>query len=254
MLTAPRKGVLMVTLAPEVVPPGFIAQLVAAGVRVSLGHSAATFEEAQEAIGSGARQATHLFNRMRPMTHRDPGLVGAALASEDLAVEIICDGHHVHPAVMRFAIAAKGPSRTLAITDGLSRWDGRTEQVPCEGHAILFARSIAAVLPPDLDPALAGKTVTGRRLNVNNALQSAAPAGLKVTAATPSGTTSVSSVRLTFNKAVDPLSFTPADVTSRSGSSASASLSLLTRLSRLSRAIPRSNASAPHDRSCAVTA
>ena len=78
----------------------------------------ATFEEAQEAIGAGARQATHLFNRMRPMTHRDPGLVGAVLASDEVAAELICDGHHVHPAVMRLAIAAKGPSRTMAITDG----------------------------------------------------------------------------------------------------------------------------------------
>jgi N-acetylglucosamine-6-phosphate deacetylase len=114
-----RADIATVTLDPEI--PGGLEltrALVANGVRVSLGHSGATFEEAQEAIGSGARQATHLFNRMRPMTHRDPGLIGAALASEDLAVEIICDGHHVHPAVMRFAIAAKSPSRVLAITDG----------------------------------------------------------------------------------------------------------------------------------------
>jgi N-acetylglucosamine-6-phosphate deacetylase len=113
-----RADVGIVTLAPEI--PGGLEltrALVAGGVRVSLGHSGATFEEAQEAIGAGARQATHLFNRMRPLAHRDPGLVGAALASEDLAVEIICDGHHVHPAVMRLAVAAKGPSRTLAITD-----------------------------------------------------------------------------------------------------------------------------------------
>ena len=113
-----RADVGIVTLAPEI--PGGLEltrALVAGGVRVSLGHSGATFEEAQEAIGAGARQATHLFNRMRPLAHRDPGLVGAALASEDLAVEIICDGLHVHPAVMRLAVAAKGPSRTLAITD-----------------------------------------------------------------------------------------------------------------------------------------
>jgi N-acetylglucosamine-6-phosphate deacetylase len=113
-----RADVGIVTLAPEI--PGGLEltrALVAGGLRVSLGHSGATFEEAQEAIGAGARQATHLFNRMRPLAHRDPGLVGAALASEDLAVEIICDGHHVHPAVMRLAVAAKGPSRTLAITD-----------------------------------------------------------------------------------------------------------------------------------------
>jgi N-acetylglucosamine-6-phosphate deacetylase len=113
-----RADVGIVTLAPEI--PGGLEltrALVAGGLRVSLGHSGATFEEAQAAIGAGARQATHLFNRMRPLAHRDPGLVGAALASEDLAVEIICDGLHVHPAVMRLAVAAKGPSRTLAITD-----------------------------------------------------------------------------------------------------------------------------------------
>jgi N-acetylglucosamine-6-phosphate deacetylase len=114
-----RADLAIVTLAPELAGGLDLTRtLVASGLRVSLGHSAATFEEAQEAIGAGARQATHLFNRMRPMSHRDPGLVGAALANEDLAVELICDGHHVHPAVMRLAIAAKGPSRTIAITDG----------------------------------------------------------------------------------------------------------------------------------------
>jgi N-acetylglucosamine-6-phosphate deacetylase len=113
-----RADVGIVTLAPEISGGLELTRaLVAGGVRVSLGHSGATFEEAQEAIGAGARQVTHLFNRMRPLAHRDPGLVGAALASDDLAVEIICDGHHVHPAVMRLAVAAKGPSRTLAITD-----------------------------------------------------------------------------------------------------------------------------------------
>jgi N-acetylglucosamine-6-phosphate deacetylase len=87
-------------------------------VRVSLGHSGATYEETQAAIAAGARHATHLFNRMRPMTHRDPGLTGAILASDEIAAELICDGHHVHPAVMNVAIAAKGPSRVMAITDG----------------------------------------------------------------------------------------------------------------------------------------
>ncbi len=114
-----RADIAIVTLAPELAGGLDLTRtLVASGLRVSLGHSAATFEEAQEAIGAGARQATHLFNRMRPMSHRDPGLVGAALASDEVAVELICDGHHVHPAVMRLAIAAKGPSRTIAITDG----------------------------------------------------------------------------------------------------------------------------------------
>jgi N-acetylglucosamine-6-phosphate deacetylase len=113
----PDVGIL--TLAPELDGGlGLIGDLVAAGVRVSLGHSDATFEVAQAAIAAGASQATHLFNRTRPMAPRDPGLTGAVLASEDVAAELICDGHHVHPAVMRVAIASKGPSRMMAITDG----------------------------------------------------------------------------------------------------------------------------------------
>jgi N-acetylglucosamine-6-phosphate deacetylase len=85
---------------------------------VSVGHSGATFDEGQAAIQAGARHATHLFNRMSAMTHREPGLAGAVLASEEVAAELICDGHHVHPAVIRTAIAAKGLSRVMAITDG----------------------------------------------------------------------------------------------------------------------------------------
>lgn len=111
----------ILTLAPEM-PGGMdlVRDAVAAGIRVSLGHSGATFDQGLEAIDAGARHATHLFNRMSPMSHRDPGLVGAVLSSEDIAAEIICDGFHVHPAVIRVAIAAKGHSRMMAITDGTS--------------------------------------------------------------------------------------------------------------------------------------
>jgi N-acetylglucosamine-6-phosphate deacetylase len=114
---SPDVGIL--TMAPEM-PGGMdlLRAAVKAGLRVSLGHSGATFDQAREAIAAGARHATHLFNRMSPMSHRDPGLVGAVLASEDVAAEIIGDGHHVHPAVARVAIAAKGPGRVMAITDG----------------------------------------------------------------------------------------------------------------------------------------
>jgi len=114
-----RADIGVFTLAPEIEGGLALARaLVAAGTRVSLGHSGASFEQAQEAIAAGARHATHLFNRMAGMTHRDPGLVGAVLASEDIAAELVCDGHHVHPAVMRVAIAAKRPPRVMAITDG----------------------------------------------------------------------------------------------------------------------------------------
>jgi N-acetylglucosamine-6-phosphate deacetylase len=111
----------ILTLAPEM-PGGMdlIRDAVAAGIRVSLGHSGATFDQGMEAIRAGAKHATHLFNRMSSMSHRDPGLVGAILASEDIAAEIIGDAFHVHPAAVKVAIAAKGHSRMMAITDGTS--------------------------------------------------------------------------------------------------------------------------------------
>jgi N-acetylglucosamine-6-phosphate deacetylase len=114
-----RPEIGIVTLAPEIDGGlDLVRALVAAGTRVSLGHSGATFEQAREAIAAGASHATHLFNRMSPMTHRAPGLVGAVLSAEELAAEIICDGHHVHPAAIRVAVNAKGTSRMMAITDG----------------------------------------------------------------------------------------------------------------------------------------
>jgi N-acetylglucosamine-6-phosphate deacetylase len=114
-----RPDVGIITMAPELEHGlALLRAFVAGGVRVSLGHSGATFEEAEAAIAAGARHATHLFNRMRPMTHRDPGLAGAILASDDVAAELVCDGQHVHPAVMSVAIAAKSPARVMAITDG----------------------------------------------------------------------------------------------------------------------------------------
>jgi N-acetylglucosamine-6-phosphate deacetylase len=113
-----RPDVGIVTLAPELDGGlDLIRRLVAAGHRVSLGHSGATFDEARAGIDAGARHATHLFNRMPPLAHRAPGLAGAVLDADEIAAELICDGVHVHPAAMRFAIAAKGAPRVMAITD-----------------------------------------------------------------------------------------------------------------------------------------
>lgn len=119
VIEANREEVGILTVAVEL-PRGLeLAQaLVAAGHRVSLGHSGATFEQALAGVEAGARHATHLFNRMSPMSHRAPGLVGAVLHSPEIAAEIVCDGHHVHPAVLATAIRAKGTSRIMAITDG----------------------------------------------------------------------------------------------------------------------------------------
>jgi N-acetylglucosamine-6-phosphate deacetylase len=119
VIAGARPDVGIVTLAPEL--PGaieLVRTLVSAGHRVSLGHSGASLDEAMAAIDAGARHATHLFNRMAPITHRAPGLAGAVLARDEVAAELICDGYHVHPAMGRIAIASKGVGRVMAITDG----------------------------------------------------------------------------------------------------------------------------------------
>lgn len=114
-----RAQVGIVTIAPEL-PGGLdlVRRLTAAGHRVSIGHTAATYEQALEAIDAGVCHATHLFNRMTPMTHRAPGVPGAVLTSERVAAELVCDGHHVHPSLLRVAINAKGTDGVMAITDG----------------------------------------------------------------------------------------------------------------------------------------
>jgi N-acetylglucosamine-6-phosphate deacetylase len=114
---APDVGI--VTMAPELDGGlDLVRWLSARGHVVSLGHSRATYDQALEAIALGASQATHLFNRMPPFEHRAPGLVGAILETQEVAAELICDGVHLHPAVVRTAVAAKRPSRVMAITDG----------------------------------------------------------------------------------------------------------------------------------------
>lgn len=114
---APDIGI--VTVAPEIDGGlDLITWLASRDFRVSLGHSGAAYDEALAAIAAGARHATHLFNRMPPLDHRRPGLVGAILQTEEVAAEIICDGVHVHPALVRTAVLAKRPSRMMAITDG----------------------------------------------------------------------------------------------------------------------------------------
>ena len=118
-IAAARPDVGIVTLAPELDGAiELIGDLVAHGHHVSLGHSGATYEQAQAGIRAGARQATHLFNRMPPLGHRVPGLAGAVLEADEMFAELVCDGVHVHPAMMRVALAAKRPERIMAITDG----------------------------------------------------------------------------------------------------------------------------------------
>lgn len=148
----------IVTVAPELDGAfDLIKWLVARGHHVSLGHSGADYETSLAAIAAGARQATHLFNRMPPLGHRAPGLAGAVLQTDEVAAELICDGHHVHPALMRTAIAAKRPARMMAITDGTA-----LSGLPAGSRATLGGRPIRAGLhTAELDDGtLAGSTLT----------------------------------------------------------------------------------------------
>jgi N-acetylglucosamine-6-phosphate deacetylase len=153
-----RTSVGIVTLAPEL-PGGLdlVRSLVAAGHIVSLGHSGATFETAIEAIEAGATHATHLFNRMTPIAHRAPGLVGAVLARHEVSAELICDGYHVHPAMCAVAIAAKGPSRVMAISDGTAGSGMSVGSISRLGGQSIHVRDMAAFLD---DGTLAGSTLT----------------------------------------------------------------------------------------------
>ena len=148
----------IVTLAPELDGGlDLVASLASRGHRVSLGHSAATYDEALAAIAAGARQATHLFNRMPPLHHRAPGLAGAVLQAEEVAAEIICDGFHVHPALVRTAVAAKGPSGVLAITDASAAAGLPVGSRARLGGQEIVAGESAAYLP---DGTVAGSTLT----------------------------------------------------------------------------------------------
>jgi len=157
-IAASRPDVGIVTVAPEV-PGGLdlVASLVASGHRVSLGHSGADYDTAIAAIDAGARHATHLFNRMTPIAHRAPGLAGAVLSREDVAAELICDGYHVHPAMCRLAIAAKGASGVMAITDGTGASGLPIGSSARLGGQRIEARSEAAFLE---DGTLAGSILT----------------------------------------------------------------------------------------------
>jgi N-acetylglucosamine-6-phosphate deacetylase len=112
--------VAQVTLAPEL--PGALALvdlLVARGIAVACGHSDATAAEAYAAFDRGARHVTHLFNAMRPFTHRDPGIAGAALTRDDVFVELILDGHHLSEEAVRIALRS-APARIALVTDALA--------------------------------------------------------------------------------------------------------------------------------------
>ena len=133
-ITARRAGVTLVTLAPEQVPEGFVAQLARAGIRVSLGHSMATYAQTKAALAQGLTGFTHLFNAMRQPESREPGPVVAALEAPGAWYGMIVDGHHVDPALLRLAL--RGASRPMLVTDAMPTVGGNRTTFLLHGQEI----------------------------------------------------------------------------------------------------------------------
>jgi N-acetylglucosamine-6-phosphate deacetylase len=163
VLARGRGALRMVTLAPEVDgAAALLADLAREGILAALGHSRARASEVGTAVEGGARHVTHLFNAMAPLHQREPGLVGSALADERLTCDLICDGAHVHPQVVRFAARALG-ERLVLITDRVEL--GAAGALPASyGSGTLHDDGIALRLP---DGRLAGSRVTLDRALAN---------------------------------------------------------------------------------------
>ena len=132
-------GQSMVTLAPECVPAGFVRTVAASGVRVSIGHSEASAAAVMQAAADGATGITHLFNAMPPLSAREPGIVGAALADNRLTAGLIVDGIHVDPIAVRAAFAAKGCERIVFVTDAMPTVGASKDRFELVGRTITLA-------------------------------------------------------------------------------------------------------------------
>ncbi|MGO4546224.1 N-acetylglucosamine-6-phosphate deacetylase [Paenibacillus sp. 2TAB23] len=162
----------MVTLAPEL--PGameMIDYLVGKGIVVAVAHSDATYEEAKQAFASGASHITHCFNGMRPIHHRDPGLIVAAFEEEKVSLQAIVDGVHLHPAIIRLMHRLKGADGVVLITDALQAMGMGDGQYHFGGNHTEVVDGVARLQ----DGTLASSTVT-----MNLALRNTIELGISV--------------------------------------------------------------------------
>ena len=119
LIASGKSGRVVLTIAPEEVPPDIVRELSNRGVVVAGGHTAATYEQTRASLAAGLRGFTHLFNAMSPLQSREPGVVGAALEDNESWCGIIVDGHHVHPAALRVALRAKARGKIFLVTDAM---------------------------------------------------------------------------------------------------------------------------------------
>ncbi len=155
-LIARKKAAMLVTLAPAAAERPLIARLAAAGIVVSLGHSAATDDEAVAAFRAGARGVTHLFNAMSQLGNRAAGLVGAALVEPDVICGLIADGVHVAATSLKVALRAKGPDFLALVSDAMPPSAGGPARFELHGRSV---RRVGNHLELE-DGTLAGAAIT----------------------------------------------------------------------------------------------
>lgn len=147
----------ILTIAPELF--GAMPCIDAArslGMVVSIGHTDATYEQARAAIAHGAHHATHVYNAMRPFSHRDPGVIGAVLTSSEVNAELIADGIHVDEIAMKVLLQAKGPERVVLISDGTPATGMPDGKYKLGGIDVIVVDGVCR----DLNGKLAGSTLT----------------------------------------------------------------------------------------------
>ncbi|MBA3286586.1 MAG: N-acetylglucosamine-6-phosphate deacetylase [Acidimicrobiia bacterium] len=174
LIVAAKGWLRVMTLAPE--RSGaieMVTQLVSSGIIAAIGHTDATAAQTSAAIAYGARLATHLANGMRPFHHREPGPMGACLAHPDVVCELIADGHHLHPDVVRLAAAAKGLAGIALITDAIAaagsgdgRYDLGAREVEVSGGVARLA---------------GGGSLAGSTLTMDAAVRNAVSWGIPIT-------------------------------------------------------------------------
>lgn len=161
----------LMTLAPEM--PGAIElarHATSRGVRISVGHSNARAAETRTAITAGAVSATHTFNAMRALDHHEPGILGTVLTDDSLYAELICDGIHLKPEIVRLWFKAKGPKRGILITDAMSATGMPDGEYQLGGFAVQVANGKATARG-----VLAGSVLTLERALANFINYTAAP-------------------------------------------------------------------------------
>ncbi len=156
LLASADCGAVMLTVAPNKVPPETIRKLVASGIRVSLGHAEASYTDVHAALDAGASSFTHLFNAMSQMTGREPGMVGTALADDESFIGIIGDGLHVHDVSLKLALKATAHNRFMLVTDAMPPAAGGPDKFELQGRSVARVKGRLQLA----DGTLAGSNLT----------------------------------------------------------------------------------------------